>query len=542
MTGRAPAGEIAEASDGAPVPVVIHLSGSRRGETSRLRGPTLRIGTAPGVEIRVTGDAVAEHHATLSLRGSTYVVRAEPGREVWVNGDPVDAFTLQSGDLLEIGEGGPVLRFRLYPPGSPAHKSVGEIFADCVECARLAGSSPAIRATVLLGTAARELTTQASWRVRAVLVAILVAAVGAVAALALQNRALEEQQARVVGLEELFEGTERRFVTSRDLDAAIGEIERRLSSASARVDTLVTRSEGVGRVIEDASRSVVYLYGAYGFVEEDTGRPLRYVGLGADGEPVRTARGARAVTLDGEGPIAEVNFSGTGFVADTTGALLTNHHVAVPWAYDDRAKAIAGQGLEPVLLRFVGYLPGRADPFPVRLLRASEEADLALLQGAGATRRVPPLPLRGVSPDPGDDVVVMGYPAGIRAIIARADRGLVEDLRDGDVRSVREVVGRLAERGEITPLSTRGIVGQVTSRAIVYDAETAAGGSGGPVLDLDGNVVAINGSILTDFGGSNMGVPARQAIRLLEEALPARDAREPESSSPGRRPTLTPAS
>jgi len=35
------------------------------------------------------------------------------------------------------------------------------------------------------------------------------------------------------------------------------------------------------------------------------------------------------------------------------------------------------------------------------------------------------------------------------------------------------------------------------------------------VISLDGAVVAINAAILTDFGGSNLGVPAAEAIRLL---------------------------
>jgi S1-C subfamily serine protease len=51
---------------------------------------------------------------------------------------------------------------------------------------------------------------------------------------------------------------------------------------------------------------------------------------------------------------------------------------------------------------------------------------------------------------------------------------------------------------------------------VVYDAETTHGGSGGPVLNLDGMVLAVNAAVLPQFDGSNMGVPADEALRLLQ--------------------------
>jgi len=53
---------------------------------------------------------------------------------------------------------------------------------------------------------------------------------------------------------------------------------------------------------------------------------------------------------------------------------------------------------------------------------------------------------------------------------------------------------------------------------VVYDAQTSVGGSGGPVLDANGEVVAINRAMLAGFGGSNLGVPARYAVALLRQA------------------------
>ncbi len=50
----------------------------------------------------------------------------------------------------------------------------------------------------------------------------------------------------------------------------------------------------------------------------------------------------------------------------------------------------------------------------------------------------------------------------------------------------------------------------------MYDAETTSGGSGGPVLSLDGRVVAVNAAILPEFGGSNLGVPVARVHALIE--------------------------
>jgi len=52
---------------------------------------------------------------------------------------------------------------------------------------------------------------------------------------------------------------------------------------------------------------------------------------------------------------------------------------------------------------------------------------------------------------------------------------------------------------------------------VVYDAETTHGGSGGPVLNLEGGVLAVNAAILPQFGGSNLGVPAAEAVRLMNQ-------------------------
>jgi S1-C subfamily serine protease len=51
----------------------------------------------------------------------------------------------------------------------------------------------------------------------------------------------------------------------------------------------------------------------------------------------------------------------------------------------------------------------------------------------------------------------------------------------------------------------------------VYDAQTTSGGSGGPVIDLEGKVVGVNFAVLNGFAGASFAVPAGNARDLLSK-------------------------
>ena len=150
--------------------------------------------------------------------------------------------------------------------------------------------------------------------------------------------------------------------------------------------------------------------------------------------------------------------------------------------------------------------------------RASEDAYPARLTFKNETASNPGLRLDDTAPAAGDEVIVMGYPTGLRAMLAQSGEAFIEELQRTKDTGFWSVAARLAMKGYIAPLASRGIVGQATAATIVYDAETTHGGSGGPVLDANGSVVAVNTAILPEFGGSNLGVPAAKVRALLEEA------------------------
>jgi S1-C subfamily serine protease len=109
----------------------------------------------------------------------------------------------------------------------------------------------------------------------------------------------------------------------------------------------------------------------------------------------------------------------------------------------------------------------------------------------------------------------MGYPTGLRAMLAQTGDSFLAELQQDDSLGFWEVAERLSRAQFIRPLASRGIVGQLSEATVVYDADTTHGGSGGPVLDINGEVIAINTAIIPEYGGSNFGLPVVYARSLL---------------------------
>lgn len=502
----------------APIKVIVHLSGSRRGTTQRLRGDNLRLGKSPEVEIAVSPEPqVADHHATLLRQGLTYELVVQPGETIWVNGAPVERRALASGDLLEVGKDGPVLRYRIYAPGTRVRKTLAEAFDDSVRSARAETQNPMGQAALILAGSLKDFATKTSlwFRIVMVILAVLLVVTVLLSRHSLElERRLEEEEMALRGISELLAGAEGKELS---LDELV-EIREEISEALGRVEALEARTEAPARIVAEASRSVLLLQGAYGFADPESGRPLRFLGIGEDGLPLRDPNGSPLVGIAGNGPPLESYFTGTAFLVGEDSLLLTNRHVTRPWEYEAAAQMIASEGLVPVMRRLIGYLPGVEEPLTVEPLAVSDTADLAVIRCAAISKLSSPLALAAESPSAGDEVIVLGYPAGIPALLARADDALVDEIMEDDDIDFWGVTRRLSAAGHIAPLASRGIVAQVTPSALVYDAETTRGGSGGPVLDLDGRVVAITSAVITDFGGSNIAVPVASSRELLLRA------------------------
>jgi S1-C subfamily serine protease len=516
---------ISELEETQAVVALEHLTGPCRGTVTWLWQPAINLWLNPQGYVHLftaePGQSEGDPVARLHRAENSYVIEAIEGRPLWVNRQRVSSRLLKHRDTIEFGDNGPISRCYLYDNKHKVRESVGEILSDTAAYFRSSRQPVVKRLLKSAGQAIRRLVSETSLLFRFGVVIALIFLAGLAYQQGRMNTLLRQQIDSGVAELESFSRTLARSreeaLTPRDLETLSQELRGQLATTAERVAEIERRSGASASVIAQAMPSILFLQGAYGFKETATDRMLRRV-LDEDGNPVVLLSGLPKLSLDGQGPVAERQFTGTGFAVGEYGVLVTNRHVGLPWESDANIKTIIAQGLEPVMTQFVGYLPGIADAVNLELIKASDEADVAILRQLDPEGETTGLRLAQNPPSPGDEVIVMGYPTGLRSMLAQAGEAFVKDLQQSADTDFWSVAGRLAKAGRIIPLASRGIVGRASEETIVYDAETARGGSGGPVLDINGDVVAVNAAILPEYGGSNLGVPVSEVRKLLSEA------------------------
>lgn len=485
--------------------------------------PRLPASLGSGEETDVVIAGAAPRHAVLFERdGEVVLVDSGSAAGTLVSGRRVEETVLRAGDVIRLGENGPELRFEReldLPVAAPALAPVSQTMMLRV-----------------LGQTRRSL--------RQALAAVVIAAAALLGWSHLQNRNLQQEMA---GLRDAMrradverESLERRVAEERArTEGARAELERRLEDDRAGEDALRARiAEGdagevkalkaelgatrdriatleteraVGeRIIRAYGNGVCLIQGSYGF-SDAAGRSLRYAAATEDGDS------AGAPAADGKGAPYTVDYYGTGFLVERGGLVLTNRHVAEPWWNDATAQAFQAQGFQPRFVRLRAFFPLQEEAFAMTAERVSDAADLALLRVALEGRRIPVLPLeteraRAV---PGQPVVVVGYPTGLEAILAKAESGVVKAILESHGTDSDRVTDALSRQGLIRPSTTQGHIGDITATDIVFDAPSAQGGSGGPVFNKHGQVIAVEYAVLPKFGGNSFGVPISYALELL---------------------------
>ncbi|HXG63558.1 MAG TPA: trypsin-like peptidase domain-containing protein [Blastocatellia bacterium] len=278
------------------------------------------------------------------------------------------------------------------------------------------------------------------------------------------------------------------------------------------------------RIAELYSPGVCLIVGSYSFVERGTGRVLRYEASDKANDIPVDQNGNLLASVDGAGPPVQIDYTGTGF-AVREGVIATNKHVAQPWASDPVAQIIMqqGGGFRPRLDTFVAFFPGIEQPFELRDPSLSSRYDLALCSFDTGGKKIQVLPLstddtRSVI---GSSVVLLGYPTGVDGLLQRIDENERREILRQHGDSALDVAQGLAARQLIRPLTTTGTVSDAMPGRVVHSAPTTEGGSGSPMFDREGQVIAVNSAILTtvdgnqSFSGSNFGVPVKALLEML---------------------------
>ncbi len=489
---------------------LLHLSGPFRGDTVTYDRDVLLMGSDASADVRYpVGTPIAARHAELRVfrDGCRFHLRRLEG-DVFVNGKEIEEVILNPEDIIELGTDGPQARFRIHSRPGSVCKPVRQMLDDAQLVHRHSGIRAATRGLIA------DLLTRATWQLKVgvpVLVLLLVFAIayaggriGGRRPLSKFEELLHDQEvthaAEVLKLREQLAEYERRqsqLTTSSRAD--VEKLRAEFARRALVVDSLVASHQALTRVLDEYSNGVGFVHGVFSFQQ-----PAE-----KGGEFFKDAAGERV----------EIEYVGSAFLVSDSGWVVTNRHVVQPWWENSNAELARRVGFEPVFLRleicFPGKAPAEIDPKTIHLRQ--DEIDVAVIRSD--VKDVPVLPLSDADPRGlrGQRVILLGYPTGVTALLAKTDPTVTKEVMAA-AKDLTSMIHDLARRNAITPVATQGALNAVLEKQLVYDAGTTSGGSGGPVFGTDGTVVGVNFAILRDFGGSNFGVPIRFAQELLREA------------------------
>jgi DNA-binding response OmpR family regulator/S1-C subfamily serine protease len=295
-------------------------------------------------------------------------------------------------------------------------------------------------------------------------------------------------------------------------------LQNQLSAVQARLQKLETEGKVAQTIIQSYEPSVCLIHVVLAFREHTTGQRLHYAEMTSGGVPKTDEHDNPLLSLTGSGPEMHLDAFGTGFLATSTGQILTNHHVAEPWWENEDLKEMLDQGLEPVVVEMTAYFPSVPHGIAINTEKISSAADVAVVKADVSQLGIKPIALadgRG-SAISGVPVVLLGYPTALDAILARAGTETLQSIATAAKGDPKQVMEELARRHLIRPVTTQGHIGDVLPDKIVYDAQTTSGGSGGPLFNDEGKVIGINFAILREFGGSNFAIPVGYGTSLLK--------------------------
>jgi S1-C subfamily serine protease len=505
--------------------LIIHVSSFNDRSTEVVTRDRIRVGPTDDCDVKIRLPQVPAVESSgpvielVRLNGIYRIDSFNPNFEVKLNGRPIKANKgIYDGDEIWIGPSGPSIHF--FPIESTAAlvpgRRDGAHVAPFIEQAAMEASATARRddAKIFLREFTRELIREINPSTKIITFAIIIFAV---------------LGALYIGVAQVKEAVRNRRIIA-DQQAQLAAQQQQLQHANDQLTEVVKSNKKVldtlslGEMLRvNYGGGVCLVSGSFMFVEQGTGRPLRYpeTQTNESGENIQNGTDSATLTPEGNGAVAEFEFVGTGFhVGD--GFVLTNRHVTQPWLADERAKSLGSsvKGL-PRLKKLMAFFPGLKQALVLKSKQVAQSDDLAVctIEPREGQPKIAVLPVEKDADTTaiGKIVVTMGYPSGPDRLLALLDESEARSIQQR-YGSVDAQLGYLAEKKLIQPLTTQGNITDLQARKIVYDARTGEGGSGGPLFGPSGRVIGITYAIFTENTASNFAVPIRSAIALLEKA------------------------
>lgn len=421
---------------------IHHLSGALNGKSQRVamqEGQTLRLGRAPENDIKfsdATEDCVSGLHAELRLEGGRlHIEDKKSANGTFVNNascPPFQKVAVPEGATVRLAKQGPELRMTL--AAAPAPQPVKETVGRATMLREIDRVRQEERG-VVAGELAQTRKKSGLW-LSAGLAAVLLLAAGGIAGAMWWTK----QRA-----------------------------EREKTLLTAEQERLRTAYEGVQNrwpeVAKKVSPAVVHVECRY--------RLRRPFAMDAEGSP--------AMVEDMGG---HVKASG---VQIRPGLILTALHAVEPWRFaiegwDEMVRQNHAFKPEYDLLEI--QFPGQ-QPLKARLVAGSQEQDLALLQVQETV--APSIAFGRANADVKvtEEIAIFGYPGELGEYLVQVENTVVPG--GGEVRNVREVVPTFVLGTVARPLDGA----EDSGHHLLFDASTAPGSSGGPVVNRAGELVGI---------------------------------------------------
>lgn len=188
-------------------------------------------------------------------------------------------------------------------------------------------------------------------------------------------------------------------------------------------------------------------------------------------------------------PIANPTSRGSGFIIDNSGIVLTNQHVV-------------GTKGEGQTVKVTISSPTINGEFDASIIGSDERLDLAVLQIEGVEGPFPTVTLGDSdSTRPGEWVIAIGNPYGKQF-------------------EHTVTVGVLSAKGrEISIRNQETGTTQIYRNLMQTDAAINSGNSGGPLLNIEGQVIGINTAVHSQAQGIGFAIPINVATEVLDELI-----------------------